>query len=255
MEILFGGAQVKYGIKFYCDEKIKLPVNYNKILQASLLNWLDDGKYAKYLHDEGVTLNKRRYKFFTFSNIMGNCSYDKRFKSLTFENEIFLVLSFFFDDAHEYILKNIERKKPLKLGNYYCSFINCGMADEKYEDCIVDTVSPITIHSTMMKQDGKKFVYYYEPREAGFNELIAKNISHKLEAIAGIKLSYNLFSIKPHQKTKLKRIVTCYGGLTIKAWKGSFVISGPEEMIKMALLSGIGDRNSIGFGCVLQQNT
>lgn len=46
---------------------------------------------------------------------------------------------------------------------------------------------------------------------------------------------------------------TYYSGFQIRAWKGRFKLYGSAEMIELALLSGIGARNSIGFGCLIQK--
>lgn len=246
---------MKYGLKFYCEKSLNLPVNYNKILQAALLNWLDDGDYSKFLHDKGYTNERKKYKLFTFSNIKGDYIFKKENKTLTFNNEIIIVLSFYTNDSHDYILKNIRENKPIRFGESYAEFMDCGVAEEYYKSCVVDTVSPITVHTTLEKPDGKKFTYYYEPHEKGFKELIVNNLINKIEAICGEKPLNTNFNIKPYNNKKQKRITTNYGGLIIKGWQGSFEINGSSEMIKMALLSGIGDRNSIGFGCVLQNNS
>ncbi len=243
---------MKYGLKFYCEKPLRLPVNYNKILQAAILKWIDDGEYSQFLHDKGHVLNNRKYKLFTFSNIKGNYIFDSKSKSLIFTDEISIVLSFYGEESYEYILNNIYNEKPIRFGDNYCAFVECASAEEIYQDCVVDTVSPITVHSTMLKPDGKKFTYYYEPFESGFADMLAENIVHKYEAVFGPQPNSKLIRIQLHKGIKPKRVITNYGGMTIKAWNGRFALKGSSEMIKIALLSGLGDKNSIGFGCVLQ---
>ncbi len=245
---------MKYGLKFYCEAPIRLPVNYNKILQAAVLNWIDGGDYSRFLHDEGLSFNNRKYKLFTFSNLMGNYVYDSKSKTLTFTDEIRLVLSFYSAESHKCIINNIRSEKPIKFGDSYGRFEECAIAEEIYESCVVDTMSPITVHSTMLKNDGGKFTYYYEPSESGFGRLIADNLARKIAAVGGIKNESDVFCIRPHKSVRPKRIVTSYGGMTVKAWTGRFEIWGSAETLKMALLAGVGDKNSIGFGCILQNS-
>lgn len=244
---------MKYRLKFHCEKPIKLPIHYHKILQAALLHWIDEEEgYSQFLHDEGFANEAKKYKLFTFSNIQGNHTYHNINKTLVFYDDIHIILSFYTEESHKYILKNIKENKAIRFGNTFVEFVECGIAEEEYKDCVVDTVSPITVHTTLHSSDGKKFTHYYEPGEKGFQESIANNLLHKIEAIHGKKPEDARFSITPYRGRPQKRILTKYGGLVIKGWQGSFEIGGSPEMVKMALLSGIGDRNSIGFGCVLQ---
>ncbi len=246
---------MKYGLRFRCEQPIVLPVNYNKILQAALLWWIDSsGEFSGFLHDVGYSVEKRKYKLFTFSNIKGNYIYNAQNKTLTFDDEIFIVLSFYNDDSHGCILENAAAGKPIRFGRSFVPLIGCFAAEEEYRPCAVDTVSPITVHSTLEKPDGKRLTHFYEPDDRDFSKLIRSNLIHKTEAVYGQKPGDDSFSIRPYNSRGTRRITTRYNGMIIKGWQGRFIIDGSPEMIKMALLSGIGDKNSIGFGCVLQNN-
>ncbi len=246
---------MKYGLSFRCEQPIILPVNYNKILQAALLGWIDSsGEFSGFLHDVGYSREKRKYKLFTFSNIKGNYIYNAQNKTLTFGDEIFIVLSFYNDDSHGYILENAAQGRAIRFGGSFAPLTGCFAAEEDYKPCVVDTVSPITVHSTFEKPDGKRLTHFYEPDNRDFGELIRSNLIHKTEALYGQKPDDDSFSIRLYNSKGAKRITTHYGGMIIKGWQGRFKIDGSPEMIKMALLSGIGDKNSIGFGCVLQNN-
>lgn len=238
---------------FECGKSVSLPAQYNKILQAAILNWLGDGAYASFLHDEGYKREKRKFKLYTFSNIFGTYEYDISKRKIIFLDKIQLYLSFYTEASHEMILRNIEERKPLCLGNHLLKLYDCELVQETYTDCLVETVSPVTIHSTFELVDGRKKTYYYNPFEKDFSEMIRQNLIRKYEAFYGEAAEENKFRIVPEKGQQLKSVTTYYNRFLIRSWNGKFRLFGSEEMIRMALLSGIGARNGIGFGCLLQK--
>lgn len=244
---------MKYALKFQPKTTISLPVNYNKILQAGLLSWMQNENAAEFLHDVGYETNSRRYKLYTFSDIRGEYRYNQEKHKIEFTDDFYIFLSFYSDEYAWIVNENVKKKRPLILGTNIVSLQEGMQAVEKYEPCIVDTVSPITIHSTFEKPDGKKKTYYYEPIEKDFSEMIRQNLIRKYMSFHGCEPTGTDFFIKPHNLKKLRRIDTRYSGTIIRAWRGSYEIGGSEELIKIALLAGLGDRNAAGFGCVLQR--
>jgi len=51
-------------------DKLDLPIHYNEIVQGFIYNHISED-LSKWLHDEGFAYEKRSFKFFTFSRIMG----------------------------------------------------------------------------------------------------------------------------------------------------------------------------------------
>lgn len=244
---------MKYRLTFELENPVSLPVQYNKILQASLLNWLGNKEYADFLHNQGYNKDKRTFKHYTFSNIFGKRRYDSANHKIVFYNQIQIYMSFYNDESHRFILDNIAERRPLILGKNILEFVNCEIAAEEYRKCIVDTLSPVTIHSTFELADGRKKTYYYSPNENDFSEMIRQNLIRKYVSIYWEEPKDSSFEIKPENYKKIKEVIVYYNRFVIKGWNGSFVMAGSEEMIKMALLSGIGARNGIGFGCIAQK--
>lgn len=246
---------MKYRLTFICKNPVVLPVQYNQILQAALLTWIGEKKYTSFLHDQGYQNEKRTFKLYTFSNIYGPHQYDKRSKKLIFQKQIQIYLSFYTDDSHQLILQNIAERKQLRLGNERLELYDCELVNEVYTDCVIETLSPVTIHSTFETADGRKKTYYYEPRERDFTEMLRQNLVRKYMALYDEEPDNPLFEITVDKGKKSKCASIYYHGFLIKGWSGQFRITGSEEVIRMALLSGIGARNSIGMGCVLQKYT
>ena len=125
--------------------------------------------------------------------------------------------------------------------------------EEVEEECMIKTLSPITVYSTLVSQDGKKKTYYYSPFESEFSELIKNNLIKKYEAFNCKKLDYYDFKITPIKET-LKESVIFYKGFIVKGWNGVFEIKGNKELIEVALNSGMGSKNSQGMGCIILKN-
>ncbi|MCI8858783.1 MAG: CRISPR-associated endoribonuclease Cas6 [Lachnospiraceae bacterium] len=242
---------MKYRLTFVCGEPVSLPVQHHKILQAALLAWLGNEQYVSFLHNQGYEREKRTYKLYTFSRIFGRNNQDKKNRKIIFYGKVQLYVSFYTEESHQMIVQNFLEKKPLILGNHLLQLYDCELAQEVYEPCLVDTASAVTIHSTPQLSDGRKKTYYYNPWENDFSEMIRQNLVRKYQAFYGEEPKEAAFKIVPDGKMKGTTIY--YNRFVIRGWNGSFRIYGAEEMIKMALLSGIGARNGIGLGCLLQR--
>ncbi len=243
---------MKYLLTFECSKPLVLPQQYNKILQASLLSWLKDSAYTLFLHDIGYQFEKRTYKLYSFSNLMGRYQIDKNRKKIVFYDNIQLYLSFYTEQSHNLVLNNILNQAPIRFGTHFCHLTHCELVREKNEPCIARTVSPITVHSTLFTQDGKRKTYYYTPQEKEFSPQIRSNLVRKYNSFYGTDPDDMDFSITPlDQKNKEATIV--YDHFIIKGYNGRFLIKGSEPMIRMALLAGLGARNGIGMGCIIQE--
>lgn len=186
-----------------------------------------------------------------FPEFLAGITRIKRIEKLFFYGKVQLYVSFYTEESHQMIVQNFLEKKPLILGNHLLQLYDCELAQEVYEPCLVDTASAVTIHSTPQLSDGRKKTYYYNPWENDFSEMIRQNLVRKYQAFYGEEPKEAAFKIVPDGKMKGTTIY--YNRFVIRGWNGSFRIYGAEEMIKMALLSGIGARNGIGLGCLLQR--
>ena len=213
---------MKYLLTFYSQEPVQVPANYNKILQAALLNWLGDGAYSAFLHDRGYQRDKRSFKMYTFSDMMGEHFYPAEKKKLIFTGPIQIL-------------------------------VDCQLVMEEYRNCVVETLSPVTIHSTLMTGDGRKKTYFYSPTEKDFSAMLRDNLVRKHKAYYDVEPENADFKILPDTSGRLREVKTYYSGFQIRAWKGRFRLYGSAEMLELALMSGIGARNSIGFGCIVQK--
>jgi len=113
-------------------------------------------------------------------------------------------------------------------------------------DTIIKTLSPVTIHSTFQKPDGKKITHFYSPYDSDFYELLKQNLHKKYVAL--YQEEPTDFSI--NRMDDVNEVIRKYKNTVIKGWRGIFAVHGSPKLKKLAFDFGIGDKNSQGFGMI-----
>lgn len=241
---------MKYKLLFQLQQPLELPIQYNHILQAALINWIKNPLYQQFLHNEGYKKEKRKYKLYSFSKIYGKYLIKKEEKIITFFDKIHIYLSCCDTKYIEYLTQNILTGYPLILGRYQLMISEIETIRELYKQtCIVKTLSPVSIYSTLVDSTGRKKTYYYNPHEKEFSHLAKNNLINKYISFYG-KEPNNKELIIELIKGEKESIIH-YKGYIIKGWNGVFSLTGSEELIEIALNAGLGGRNSIGLGCII----
>lgn len=237
-------------IKLEFENSLVLPIHYNHIVQAVILKWIGNENYSSFIHNEGYTYNKRNYKMYTFSRLQGRFSYNKINKTISYSSPVNLILSTADDKFLQYVVNNVISKDKFRIGNndVYVKEVRCISKDIKRGN-VVFTKSPIVVYSTA-DINGRKKTYYYNPREKEFEELIRQNLINKYNALYNKQPLENEFYIKPIENSKLKENIDIYKGIVIKGWTGEFEINGSNELLNLAYNTGLGSKNSQGFGCI-----
>jgi CRISPR-associated endoribonuclease Cas6 len=234
--------------------KIKIPVNYNYIIQSFIYNNISK-RLSDFLHDKGYKNGKRSFKMFTFSRLQGNCRYLRKEKELLFKNGLSLWVSSPENDFLESYATELLNNQEINIGEnkMYINSAEVSMTPAFREEMLIKMISPVTVYSTLEKKDGKKKTYYYHPEEPEFSELIEQNLKKKYKAYYKGNPVEEKFEIKPEKVTNRSRKIIYYEKknkprFIIKAWLGVYKIKGHPELMKLAWDSGIGAKNSQGFG-------
>ncbi|PID31201.1 MAG: CRISPR-associated endoribonuclease Cas6 [Candidatus Cloacimonadota bacterium] len=244
-------------IKLCSDNDIILPVSYTHALQAIIYRHLPEDK-AEWLHNEGFKYEKRRFKLFSFSEILAKGSYDKKFKKLKFPKEVSIAITSPIGWILEKLATNLTQKgfinfcgtdlriQPIDISDTP-SFEN-GCADIKM-------LSPMEVHTTFYSRNDKKFTKHYNPFDDEFISLINENLKKKWEICFKEENFPSPIKIKPlfsyRDKDNFKRILKFRKGseLTIiEGWKGYYHIEGDPRVLNLAYEVGLGSRNSGGMG-------
>jgi CRISPR-associated endoribonuclease Cas6 len=243
---------MKVKFELICNNKIVLPFSHSHILQGLIYNFLED-KAAEWLHSEGFKYEKRSFKMFVFSDIIERAQIDKTKRMFIFPETISFYLASPVDWILQQAAQNLIKSEKVKLGNNICFISSISVLKQELitdNKIRVKTLSPITIHSTFKKPDGKNITHYYSPFEKEFSELISMNLRKKWKSLYKKDYTFDNIVMKPLFDTNRKEKIRYFKKTLIKGWTGMFELTGEPEPLQFALNVGLGDRNSQGYGMV-----
>ena len=231
------------------SDRIVLPIQYNHIIQAMIYSILDD-ELAHFLHEKGFQTEKRTFKMFTFSRLKGRYTLNKNDGLIIFDGPIKLTISSHYEEFTDSIGNGFLRRQRVRLGNNNLEVKELAVEKEivNSEEIKVYTLSPIVVYSTLFREDGRKFTYYFNPKENDFSQIISNNLKNKYRAFYLKEPPKEEVEIKPIGHTKLS--VVNYKGFIIKGYSGKFLLKGNPLLLQLGVNTGLGSKNSQGFGCV-----
>jgi len=234
----------------------ELPVHYGHLVQGMIYHGMENPLLSRYLHEHGFQLEKRRFKLFTFSRLMGQeIQFNRPQKTLTLTPPLKLVIC----SPISYILQELGtgflRQGQIRIGDARLNVKEIATMQPHVEsDRIhVRMLSPMAVYSTLPSANGRKFTYYYSPFEPKFSELTGANLIKKHYLIHGGPPLSEIFYIRPLQVTEKDYTITYYKNFIIKGWMGIYELQGDPALLQIALTAGLGAKNSQGYGCCLME--
>lgn len=245
------GENVRLEITLDSREELVLPIHHNHLLQAAVYNLFEEEALANYVHTEGFAWGKRKFRFFCFSRLIGNCRVDHAKKLLAFDLPVKLVITSPVDFMVRDLSKGLVRKGKMILGDSVLHVVSLQARDQKVHkgEIVVRMLSPLSVYSTF-DRNGKKFTYYYSPFEERFGHLVEENLNKKFRVlyaeqdIPELGCRTHIVQVKSSDFKIIK-----YQGIIVKGWMGTFRLSGDPRLLTLALDAGLGAKNSQGFGC------
>ena len=221
-----------------------IPFEYHGFLQAAIYRGLGIEK-GKFYHNEGYALNNRFYKMFVFSELRGK--YLPAERGLRFIDYPKFYISSVDSDFLNRLFQYYDEKKQIQIGKKSFDIVEIGPVEDliyhKNHEYRIKTISPVTCYKT----DEKHFVNYYHPKSMDFESSIENNLQRK-STILNMYTEDDYFAINSVQYAKLKK-VKFKGGL-IHAYDCCMDVSASDHYLKLLLHTGIGAKNSSGFGMV-----
>lgn len=233
---------------------ITLPVNYTHLLVGVIYRFLGESnpEYADFLHDEGYRAAKKRFKLFTFSQLMA------KHRRITNDQIHFgSTLTWYVSSPVERFLTHFAdtllTEGRLSIGQHDLKIKDVSIlpAPEFRSKMRFKCLSPIVM-SAIREYEGKLRTHYCLPDDPQLSQLICQNLIRKHEAIYGrpsdeaLSFSFNKDYIRK-STGRVTRLVN-YKGIKIRGILCPFHVSGSPALIKVGYECGFGDKNSIGFG-------
>jgi CRISPR-associated endoribonuclease Cas6 len=239
-----------------------LPLSYQYELSAYIYHILAKGceKYATWLHQNGFETEGKQFRLFAFSPLMvPNISIDKEHSRLLLLSESAeLQISFLPERSTEEFVKGVFAEQQFTLGDRQ-SKVQFGVQSIEMMpqplftgELMGEMLSPLCLAT---KTDEGK-IHYYSAAEPEAGQAIISNLIHKYTAFYGTPYTGDTaFEWETLTEPRSKLI-------TIKAdtpqqtkVKGSlcrFRLKADNELLRIGYETGLGEKNSQGFGFVRQ---
>ena len=254
-----------------------VPFNYAYRLSGFIYSVLADAdaQYARFLHEQGYEYSStRRFKLFTFSDlIMPNARVDVQAGGMWVNSPyIEWVVSFYIDMAAQHFVMGLFQDQhcviasPRHRAEFIIERVEAVPVDITSQTIQLRTLSPVVI----AEKDERGMDQYLHPADGQFGPLLVSNLLAKYCSIQTIvtasetpedeldtaSLTYRLLPDPVRNAAHPKsRLLTIKEGsreeTRIKGYYNfQFELSGPSELLELAVLAGVGRYNAEGFGAV-----
>jgi CRISPR-associated endoribonuclease Cas6 len=225
-------------------------MNYRSKIQGVIYSMLKHNRRTSSLHDHGHRAKNRPYKLFVFSDLIGEFDLDLVRKTMGFKTNAYFEVSSWDEQVMLTIVNHLQNHKDVLFGSTVIEIVafqvfqESRLRNKSHIEFI--TISPVTVYKT----EGRKTVYL-SPSEPDFFHGVHENIENKFKAI-GVTSQIEEPSYKVIDFTK--RSVYFRDVFSI-AYNIHFVLEPiSENYVRMMLTTGIGSKNSMGFGMLRYEN-
>lgn len=233
---------------FKTDSLLYLPLGHHDILQGFIYNKLkNNSKYAAFLHDVGYYDNAHNFKMFVFSTLKGDHHIDN--SRIVYTNNLYLEIRSPMDEFCNILLHSIQDNSSAELNNQPIHLYDWCISDKQIHTTSIDIkmASPLTLSTTYYKNDKKK-TRYLSPSDNDFNCAFIHNTKSKYKAFYKKDLSSDLQLSPINVGLKDKYVTKFKNHIFINAWNGTYRLDGDSSLLSFLYDTGIGSRNSQGFG-------
>jgi CRISPR-associated endoribonuclease Cas6 len=241
-------------LNFSSSKPLKLSIHYQSSLMGLLYKQLSDPIFQKFIHNEGYSYQGRVYKNFSFSRIHGKFHLNKKSKEINFESPFSFVVCSPIDEFLHDLIRTLIQSESLRLGTQEIRFESAHImpAIKDSSKIRIKMLSPLVNYSTLTHPNGLKHTHYYKPAEVLFSKMVEENLKRKYFSYHGMdeEINQSPFLIKADRVTEKNKIITYFRKTVIEGWMGIYELDGHPALLQWAYHTGLGSKNSMGFGCV-----
>ena len=236
---------------------MSLSINYNHLLVGAIYRFLTESnpEYADFLHREGYKVDEKRFKLFTFSQLMAKRRYIKG-QQIYFQSTLTWFVSSPIEQFLSHVTDTLLTEGRLSIGSSILRIkdVKVPRVPSFQSEMEFRCLSPIVMSATRI-YEGKNRTHYCLLDDPELSELIRQNLIRKHEAIHGCIPQDDTFSIRfdddyiRRKQGRVTRLVD-FKGIKIRGILCPFRVSGSPALIQVGYECGFGDKNSAGFGMV-----
>jgi len=239
-----------------------LPMDYQYYLSAWIYKVIGkaDPEFSNFLHTEGYATGYKQFKLFNYSPLIFGRPTLWKEKNL-FEirtDQLSLSVSFHLAEAAEKFIIGLFNNQQVYVGDQFNGLdLVVSQVERLPEPELKSTmnyraVSPVVIS---LKDETDKYAQYLTPADENYTELLRQNLWNKYDSIPNIeKLPNDLsfqFKLKGESKSKLVTMKPYTPEQSkVRGFVFDFTLTCPVEIHQLIRTTGIGEKNSMGFGWV-----
>ncbi len=231
--------QLKF--KFNLDSPFEIPMNYKYQVQSALFIKLEEISSSDFWHNSGFG-EAEIFKLFLIGPLVGKYTTDG--KKLIFEESISLEIRSPLFEFCDDIQRSFELNPSIKLFDRRLSLAEMTLTNYHINtnQSLFRTVTPILV---ITKNENRQ-MQFISPDDERFTQRLVDNIYKKFSA---------LYQEEPPQiKIDViesgRRVITKYKEIGFAAYHCVLSIEAPPQMLEFIYNSGLGNRNSQGFGMI-----
>jgi len=248
-----------------------VPLNYHYYLSSVVYNWIEQSSpgYSSFLHKSGFSPDGlvRRFKHFCFSQLMvADREVDRERRRLRILSPVIRwYISMPIDETLQHIVIGIFEKQEFYIDREYNRFIVEQvetLPEPQWERKMkFRMLSPVSV-SVPEEREGRLMAHYLRADDPRVSEALRKNIINKYRSIYRDDLHDTEFNSELDMEyiarrggpERISKLITIKEGKSdetkIRGFLCPLTIEGNPDLIKLAYESGLGEKNSLGFGMI-----
>ncbi len=243
-----------------------IPVNYQYEFSAWIYKTLHYGDpvFAAWLHDQGYTEGKRRYKLFSFSNVETDRYKVAGGRYRILSDEIRLILTFHIDEAVQHFITGLFRHGNVTIGDkksrvdFEIRTVEALEQPDFTGTMRFRALSPVCV-SRPLENGGRLIAQYLAPDHPEYERRFFENLVMRYNSRPQLSKSFKLLEgfdgwhLSPLNKPKSRLIkikADTPQETRIRGYLYDFECTAPAELLQFGYEAGFGEKNSLGFGCV-----
>ncbi|HPB05926.1 MAG TPA: CRISPR-associated endoribonuclease Cas6 [Prolixibacteraceae bacterium] len=239
-----------------------LPMDYQYYLGAWIYKVIGkaDPGFATFLHEQGYADGNKNFKLFGYSPLNFGKPILWKEKSL-FEinaNTLTIEVGFYIPDAAERFIVGLFTQQEVFVGDRFNGIdLTVSQVERLPDPTITETqqyraLSPVVVS---IMPEGEKYARYLAPTDEDYTMLLKNNLVQKLKTIPNtpvLPINFEFdFELKGSSKSKLATMKPGTAQQSkVRGYVFDFELKAPLEIHRLIVSSGIGEKNSTGFGWV-----
>lgn len=249
-----------------------IPINYKYPVAAwiyGLLNASSPG-FAQFLHHQGFNTGGKKFKFFTFSDLHLKKYQIKGDRIQLLSPSISVNIALLASQIGDNLLMGIFRQQQVSIGDHKSQAYFYVDLVERLQDTIgnhstkatLKTASQIAVSTKIAgATTGKDQHHYLAPDQPTYKHHLLQNLANKYQIAVAHQLlpqydpdqPYPPLDCRIQTNTIKKRSVQLQANKKrsrVVAYYYTLQLQGPPPLLQLAYYTGLGEKNSMGFGYV-----